>query len=152
MRLLFLLDQTRFCSNGELENLWVSEKHDTATGKKLFIDMITNVNELSNVLVENISEDTSMYFGGDSINGNAEELRAFYKQEYSHLDKENREEIVQAALLISRLTQLHVARYVLPQLKKLTAPLIAFFHALELDLSNRSLQKRQSLSFALTWI
>jgi hypothetical protein len=83
----------------------VSEKHDTATGKKLFIDMITNVNELSNVLVENISEDTSMYFGGDSINGNAEELRAFYKQEYSHLDKENREEIVQAALLISRLTQ-----------------------------------------------
>jgi hypothetical protein len=83
-------------SNGELENLWVSEKHDTATGKKLFIDMITNVNELSNVLVEN-----------------------------------------------------HVARYVLPQLKKLTAPLIAFFHALELDLSNRSLQKRQSLSFAL---
>jgi hypothetical protein len=32
--------------------------------------MITNVNELSNVLVENISEDTSMYFGGDSINGN----------------------------------------------------------------------------------
>jgi hypothetical protein len=29
-----------------------------------------------------------------------------------------------------------VARYVLPQLKKLTAPLIAFFHALELDLSN----------------
>jgi hypothetical protein len=32
------------------------------------------------------SEDTSMYFGGDSINGNAEELRAFYKQEYSHLD------------------------------------------------------------------
>jgi hypothetical protein len=38
------------------------------------------------------------------------------------------------------------------QLKKLTAPLIAFFHALELDLSNRSLQKRQSLSFALTWI
>jgi hypothetical protein len=46
-----------------------------------------------------------MYFGGDSINGNAEELRAFYKQEYSHLDKENREEIVQAALLISRLTQ-----------------------------------------------
>jgi hypothetical protein len=37
-------------SNGELENLWVSEKHDTATGKKLFIDMITNVNELSNVL------------------------------------------------------------------------------------------------------
>jgi hypothetical protein len=48
--------------------------------------------------------------------------------------------------------QLHVARYVLPQLKKLTAPLIAFFHALELDLSNRSLQKRQSSSFALTWI
>ncbi|VVH59721.1 hypothetical protein BSPCLSOX_2086, partial [uncultured Gammaproteobacteria bacterium] len=95
----------RGMSNGELENLWVSEKHDTATGKKLFIDMITNVNELSNVLVENISEDTSMYFGGDSINGNAEELRAFYKQEYSHLDKENREEIVQAALLISRLTQ-----------------------------------------------
>jgi hypothetical protein len=83
----------------------VSEKHDTATGKKLFIDMIINVNELSNVLVENISEDTSMYFGGDSINGNAEELRAFYKQEYSHLDKENREEIVQAALLISRLTR-----------------------------------------------
>jgi hypothetical protein len=40
-----------------------------------------------------------------SINGNAEELRAFYKQEYSHLDKENREEIVQAALLISRLTR-----------------------------------------------
>jgi hypothetical protein len=60
----------RGMSNGELENLWVSEKHDTATGKKLFIDMITNVNELSNVLVENISEDTSMYFGGDSINGN----------------------------------------------------------------------------------
>jgi hypothetical protein len=38
----------RGMSNGELENLWVSEKHDTATGKKLFIDMITNVNELSN--------------------------------------------------------------------------------------------------------
>jgi hypothetical protein len=30
-----------------------------------------------------------MYFGGDSINGNAEELRAFYKQEYSHLDRKD---------------------------------------------------------------
>jgi hypothetical protein len=34
--------------------------------------------------------------------------------------------------------QLHAARYVKPQLKKLTVPLIAFFHALELDLSNNN--------------
>jgi hypothetical protein len=43
-------------SNGELENLWVSEKHDTATGKKLLIDILTNVNEISNVVLENVSK------------------------------------------------------------------------------------------------
>ncbi|VVM17643.1 hypothetical protein BSPWISOXPB_2893 [uncultured Gammaproteobacteria bacterium] len=42
--------------NGELENLWVSEKHDTAKGKKLLIDILTNVNEISNAVFENVSK------------------------------------------------------------------------------------------------
>jgi hypothetical protein len=67
-------------SNGELENLWVSEKHDTATGKKLLIDILTNVNEISNVVLENVSK---IRFGESSTPAtNVGYLRMHYRNIY----------------------------------------------------------------------
>jgi deoxyhypusine synthase len=49
--------------NGDLENLWISENHDTKQGKKWIIDILTDVNELSNILFEDTSK-KSMHFQG----------------------------------------------------------------------------------------
>jgi hypothetical protein len=51
--------------DGELENLWIGENHDTAKGRKLLVNILTDVDELSNVLME----DTSMRFGHEFLSG-----------------------------------------------------------------------------------
>jgi hypothetical protein len=41
--------------HGWLKDLWVGEAHDRASGKKLFIDLFTDVIEISNVILEDTS-------------------------------------------------------------------------------------------------
>jgi hypothetical protein len=38
--------------HGWLKDLWVGEAHDRASGKKLFIDLFTDVIEISNVIID----------------------------------------------------------------------------------------------------
>ncbi|VVH65190.1 hypothetical protein BSPLISOX_1784, partial [uncultured Gammaproteobacteria bacterium] len=89
--------------DGELENLWVNEKHDTTKGKKLFIDILTNVNGISNVVFEN----TSKYTPGESIIPATDMgyLRMFYRNLYPNLDRQGLEELAQVTSLTSRLAQ-----------------------------------------------
>ncbi|SHN94267.1 hypothetical protein, partial [bacterium endosymbiont of Bathymodiolus sp. 5 South] len=89
--------------NGELENLWVSEKHDTAKGKKLLIDILTNVNEISNAVFENVSKIT---FGESSTPAtNVGYLRMYYRNIYPDLDRQGLEELAQATSITARLVQ-----------------------------------------------
>jgi hypothetical protein len=89
--------------DGELENLWVNEKHDTTKGKKLFIDILTNVNGISNVVFEN----TSKYTPGESIIPATDMgyLRMFYGNLYPNLDRQGLEELAQVTSLTSRLAR-----------------------------------------------
>jgi hypothetical protein len=41
--------------HGWLKDLWLGEAHDRASGRKLFIDLFTDVIEISNVILEDIS-------------------------------------------------------------------------------------------------
>jgi hypothetical protein len=42
--------------NGELKNLWIGEQHDSAKGVRLFVDILTDVNEISNAIIENAKD------------------------------------------------------------------------------------------------
>jgi hypothetical protein len=83
----------------ELENLWVNEKHDTTKGKKLFIDILTNVNGISNVVFEN----TSKYTPGESIIPATDMgyLRMFYRNLYPNLDRQGLEELAQVTIVLT---------------------------------------------------
>jgi hypothetical protein len=41
--------------HGWLKDLWLGEAHDRASGRKLFIDLFTDVIEISNVILEDIT-------------------------------------------------------------------------------------------------
>ncbi|CAC9988867.1 hypothetical protein, partial [uncultured Gammaproteobacteria bacterium] len=81
--------------HGWLKDLWLGEAHDRASGRKLFIDLFTDVIEISNVILEDISNRPRYSRPPDFVD-DIDQLRSFFSTTLPSLDKRDLEELAQA--------------------------------------------------------
>jgi hypothetical protein len=88
--------------HGWLKDLWLGEAHDRASGRKLFIDLFTDVIEISNVILEDISNRPRYSRPPDFVD-DIDQLSSFFSTTLPSLDKRDLEELAQATSSMSKL-------------------------------------------------